>query len=282
MPVNPHVDDAIARHAYNAYIGSEGFHDAAAAHTVSVMQNRPAEGGLPRIIGLWSAPRCRSTAFARMMAERGDYIMLHEPFSHVMNFSESQVGEQRVRSERELIPALWRMAAKQPLFFKDTTDFHYPLLLTRQSFLAGATHTFLIRHPAQAIASHYAMNPGLQRDEIGFAWLAEIYDAVAEATGRLPVLVDSDDLVAHPHETVRAYCAAVGIPFIAKALSWEPRMEESWRRTGKWHETASQTSGFVRTGTYHWPEIKENALLMSYLDYHLPFYEKLRNAAIKI
>jgi hypothetical protein len=246
------------------------------------MSSQETRGDLPRIIGLWSAPRCRSTAFARMMAERGDYVMVHEPFSHVMNFGESQVGAQVVRSERELIPALRRMSRDRPLFFKDTTDFHYPLLLTDRSFLAGATHTFLIRHPAEAIASHYAMNPRLQRDEIGFAWLAEIFDAVADATGRPPVLVDSDDLVAHPHETIRAYCAAAGIPFIAEALSWRPRMEESWRRTGNWHKTASETSGFVRTGTAGWDEIKDNELLVSYLDYHLPFYEKLRDAAIRI
>jgi hypothetical protein len=235
-----------------------------------------------RIIGLWSAPRCRSTAFARMMSERGDYAVLHEPFSHIMNFGESKVDGQVARSERELIPALRRMAVDRPLFFKDTTDFHYPLLLNDQSFLAEATHTFLIRHPAEAIASHFALHPGLQRDEIGFAWLAEIYDAVADATGRPPVLVDSDDLVAHPHETVRAYCAAVGITFIPEALSWQPRMEDSWRRTSKWHQAASQTDGFVQTDTAGLAEIKDNPLLMSYLDYHLPFYEKLRGAAIRI
>jgi hypothetical protein len=246
------------------------------------MSNQESAGDLPSIIALWSPPRSRSTAFARMMVERGDYTVLHEPFSHLMNFGESKVGEQVVRSEQELVPALWRMAAEQPLFFKDTTDFLYPLLLTDQSFLAGAIHTFLIRHPREAIASHYAMHPGLQRDEIGFARLAEIYDAVAAATGKPAVVIDSDDLVEKPHETIQAYCDAVGIPFKPEALSWQPRMEESWRRTGKWHETASKTSGFVRTDNSDLPDIKGNPLLTSYLDYHLPFYEKLLDAAIKV
>jgi hypothetical protein len=217
-----------------------------------------------------------------MMAERGDCTVLHEPFSHIMNFGESKVGERVVRSEQELIPALWRMAGERLLFFKDTTDFHYPLLLSDQSFLAGATHTFLIRHPAEAIASHYAMHQGLQRDEIGFAWLVEIYDAVAAAIGKPPVVVDSADLVAKPQETIEAYCAAVEIPFIPEALSWEPRMEDSWRRTGKWHEAASKSSGFMQTDSPDLPDIKGNPLLASYLDYHLPFYEKLRDAAIKV
>jgi hypothetical protein len=251
------------------------------------MSGQENSGGLPALVALWSAPRCRSTAFARMMAERGDYTVLHEPFSHVMNFGESRVGDQPVRSEEELIPALLGLAQDGPCFFKDTTDFHYPVLLSDKSFLATTVHTFLIRHPAEAIASHYALHPGLQRDEIGFAWLAEIYDAVADATGQQPVIIDSDDLVARPHETVAAYCRAIGIPFKPEALSWAPRMETSWRRTAKWHEAASRTTGFVRDdatgdGKPDWDEVKGNPVLADYLDYHMPFYEKLRGAALKV
>ena len=236
----------------------------------------------PRILALWSAPRCRSTAFARMMAERGDYNVLHEPFSHMVNFGESQVGGQVVRDPDELIPALWRLAGDAPLFFKDTTDFYYPFLLDDQAFLAGPVHTFLIRHPAEAIASHFALHPGLQRDEIGFAWLAELYDAVAGVTGVPPVVVDSDDLVARPRETVLAYCGAVGVPFRPESLSWSPGMQDDWRRTSRWHYMASKTSGFVRTNNANGVLVEENPLLAGYVDYHLPYYEKLRAAALKV
>ncbi len=34
-----------------------------------------------RIIALWAAPRSVSTAFERMMMERGDHAVVHEPFS---------------------------------------------------------------------------------------------------------------------------------------------------------------------------------------------------------
>jgi hypothetical protein len=239
-------------------------------------------GGKPRILALWSAPRSRSTAFERMMAERGDYRMLHEPFSHVINFGESDVDGDVARSEAELIPALWRLAAHGPLFFKDTTDFHYPRLLADTEFLAGPVHTFLIRDPAQAIASHYALHPGLQRDEIGFAWLAELYDAVAAATGRPPVVIDAADLVAAPELTVRAYCAAAGIPFVADALSWRPGVPPAWERTLRWHERASQSSGFVPTEPYRPEIIAANPVLAGYLEYHRPHYERLAAAALRV
>jgi hypothetical protein len=236
--------------------------------------------GPPGILILWSAPRSRSTAFARMMAERGDYQVLHEPFSHVMDFGEAEVGDRLVHTEAEVISALRDLAAGGQVFVKDTTDFHYPGLLADRAFLAGPTHTFLIRHPAEAIASHAALNPGLGRDEIGFERLAGIYDAVAAATGRPPVVVDSGDLVGRPRETVRAYCRAAGIPFLPGALSWRPGMLSAWQKTSRWHESASTTSGFVRGQAPRPAAGPASPLLAEYLDYHLPFYEKLRHAAL--
>jgi len=41
---------------------------------------------------LWSAPRSRSTAFYRMMIERGDFTGVHEPFSHVAVFGNVEIS----------------------------------------------------------------------------------------------------------------------------------------------------------------------------------------------
>lgn len=246
------------------------------------MESRRARDGQPGILALWSAPRCRSTAFARMIAERGDFAVLHEPFSHVKDFGEAKVGGRIVRDEAGLIAAITGLAATAPVFFKDTTDFRYPGLLAHPKFLARAVHTFIVRHPAAAIASHFALNPALNRDEVGFAWLAEIYDAVLAATGVPPVVVDSDDLVRDPARLIRAYCQAVGIPFIEGALSWDPGMRTEWQRTSKWHESTSKTGGFVARAEPDRSAIAGNAVLAGYLDYHLPFYERLREVAIQL
>lgn len=237
-------------------------------------------GGQPGILALWSAPRCRSTAFARMIAERGDFAALHEPFSHVKDFGEAKVGGLPVRDEPGLIAAIRLMARSGPLFFKDTTDFHYPGLLADEAFLAEGVHTFIVRHPAAAIASHYALNPQLSRDEIGFAWLAEIYDAVAEATGSQPIVVDADDLVRCPRDTVRAYCEAVGMPFLDHALSWRPGMRAEWQRTSRWHESTSATRGFTPSKDGERNPVLDDPVLAGFLEFHLPFYEKLRAASL--
>ncbi|MFQ6143750.1 sulfotransferase family protein [Streptomyces seoulensis] len=229
-----------------------------------------------RILALWSAPRSRSTAFLRMMAERGDYTVVHEPFSHVADFGKADVAGRAVHSESELIAALRELSARTPVFFKDTTDFHYPGLLADTEFLAEAEHTFIIRHPAEIVASHYALNPALTRDEIGVARLGEIHDAVAAHTSRTPVVVDSDDLLAAPEATVRAYCAAVGIDFRAEALSWQPGLREEWRSTSAWHESTSRTSGFTKVASSYADTVDNNPLLAEFADYHLPHYLALK------
>lgn len=244
------------------------------------MTNPGTSGQSRRILALWSAPRCRSTAFLRMMVERGDFTVVHEPFSHVADFGTVTVGDQTVHGEAELITALRELAERTAtlrtgVFFKDTTDFHYPGLLADSAFLVEATHTFIIRHPAEAIASHVALNPDLGRDEIGFTWLAEIHDAVAEATGTQPVVIDSDDLVARPAGTVREYCARVGIPFRPEALRWQPGLREEWQKTRPWHESTGQTSGFTPTTPAYRDTPHSNPVLAGYLDYHLPYYWKL-------
>jgi hypothetical protein len=41
---------------------------------------------------LWRVPRSRSTAFFRMMAERGDFTVVHEPFSYLVMHGHTDVG----------------------------------------------------------------------------------------------------------------------------------------------------------------------------------------------
>lgn len=233
------------------------------------------------VLALWSAPRSRSTAFARMMAERNDHVVVHEPFSQVVDFGEARVGDLVAHTEQDVLAGLRAIAAETPVFFKDTMDFHYPALLADHAFLKAATHTFIIRHPAEAIASHYALNPNLGRDEIGFAWLYEVFAAVRSATGATPAVIDSDDLLSRPVDTVRAYCSAVGIPFMPEALSWQPGMRPEWQATDRWHQSTSQTAGFTRRAGGGAEVVDANPVLRAYLDYHLPYYELLRAAALQ-
>jgi Sulfotransferase domain len=217
-----------------------------------------------------------------MMAERGDRLVVHEPFSHVVDFGAAEVDGRVVRSERALIDALRELAHERSVFFKDTTDFHYPELLRDTRFLREATHTFMIREPKAAIASHYRLNPKLGRDEIGFAWLHEIYAAVEDATGLEPVVIDGDDLVAAPEAIVEAYCTRVGIPYVPEALQWKPQVLASWERTARWHTSVSESSGFEPRREESPVDVEGDPKLRAYLRYHQPYYDELRARRLRV
>jgi hypothetical protein len=233
------------------------------------------------LLALWSAPRSRSTAFERMMMQRGDFTVLHEPFSHVADFGTAEVAGTTVTDERDLIEVLRGLTGR--VFFKDTTDFHYPHLLADTAFLRRAVHTFIIREPKEVIASHVALNQQVTRDEIGISRLHEIHRAVVAATGSQPVVVDADDLVDRPEDTVRAYCDRVGMPYLPGALRWEQGTPAQWRRTERWHRGASASCGFTRRpADRDGQTVFEDPRLVAYYDHHLPYYRDLWNRRLRL
>ncbi|MQY12866.1 hypothetical protein SRB5_30050 [Streptomyces sp. RB5] len=230
----------------------------------------------PRILALWSAPRSRSTAFFRMMCERGDFQVLHEPFSYLAEFGKVEVAGKFVHTERDLLAAIRTQAAAGPLFFKDTTDERYPEALADRDFLgADAIHTFLIRHPRETIASYHAVNPDVSCHQIGFEAQYELFKAVREQTGTSPLVIDGNDLTEKPREVVEAYCAAVGIPFVPDALNWRPESRREWEPSSRWHSDASASSGFAAKARPDYVDVARHPVLSGHLAHQLPFYERL-------
>jgi hypothetical protein len=234
-----------------------------------------------RLLALWSAPRSRSTAFFRMMLERGDFTVVHEPFSSRAEHGHVEIDGVRVSREDGVIRALRDLSRTRPVFFKDTTDAPYPAVLADAAFLRDdVCHTFIIRHPAETIPSYYAINPQVKADQIGIERLHEIFTAVRELTGRIPVVLDSADLVRSPEAAVEAYCRVVRIPHRPGALSWTAGDRPEWRATEWWHRDVRDTTGFADRPAAHGVSWEEIPHLVGYLTHHLPFYELLHGHRI--
>jgi hypothetical protein len=235
----------------------------------------------PGVIALWSVPRSCSTAFLRMMIERGDTAVVHEPFSHVADFGQTTVAGEVVRSHEAAMAAICRLSAGGPVFFKDTTEQRYTAVLADESFLRSARHAFLIRDPRKSIASHYALDPDLMLDRIGYQWLCEVHGRVREVCGEDPLVFEAEELVEHPAETVARFCAWAGLPYVAGALSWAAGEQIQWSASKAWHSDVSASTGFVK---HDWParaDVTADPVLSAYYRYHLPFYEHLRACAGK-
>jgi len=230
----------------------------------------------PRVLALWSVPRARSTAFFRMMLERTDVISLHEPFAQLADFGDMVIAGRLVRSQAGAIRAIRLLSRERRVFFKDTMDFRYPDVLGDRRFLRQTGHALLIRHPREVIASHYALNPELKVDDIGFTRLHELWTAIVAAGRPAPLVIDSDSLLARPEQVVRAYCDRMQLPFCPETLTWTPGARPEWGRTQRWHAAASQSHGFTATlGGGYRHTVDNSAVLAEYCRYHLPSYESL-------
>ena len=240
-------------------------------------------GNSIRLLALWSVPRSRSTAFFRVMAERGDFAVVHEPFSYLAEFGECRVADEIVASQPALINALRSFSRERPVFFKDTTDESYLDVLADDRFLRqDAVHTFLIRHPLRTIASYHAINPGVKRDQIGFESLYRIYDAVRRAGRREPVVLDGDQFAAHPEATMRAYCERLGLDHDPATLSWSSGERPEWAPSARWHRDVNDSTGVHARHNRYDVSVADDPVLSEYLHYHLPFYEELRGKALPV
>jgi hypothetical protein len=210
------------------------------------------------------------------MAKRGDMTVLHEPFCNLRDYGQTEAGARTFDSVISLLAWLRDQTQNMSVFLKD----HPPTscvqdVLADRRFLAEARHAFLIRRPEEIAASNYALHPGMSIDSIGLQRLCEVQDGVRDAGGDVSVVIDSDDLVARPEATMAAYCAAVGLPFIPRALTWEPGQRPEWRRSARWHVDVSASSGFERREHVYPNTVQNSPDLARFAAHHRPFYERL-------
>jgi hypothetical protein len=209
------------------------------------------------------------------MAERGDLTVLHEPFSNIKDYGETDADGQTFGSPAPLLAWLRDQAHRRDVFLKDTMDRQHDDVLADRRFLAGARHAFLIRRPQEIAASYYALFPPMTINAIGMERLWAMRDAITSAGGTPPVVIDSDDLVTRPAATMAAYCTAVGLPFSPRALTWKPGEQPEWRRSARWHTDASNSSGFEQRQREYPHTVENSEKLARYAAHHQPFYDKL-------
>ena len=138
---------------------------------------------------------------------------------------------------------LKKTVSQKSVFSKDFP--HYISSIWTDQFLSNFNHSFLIRDPAKTISSIYKHFPDFVIEELGYLEQRELFDKVWVSSDKVPVVIDSDDLLENPYEMIEAYCNAVDIPFIEEALSWKPgkRDEVSWWDGGSFHENLRNSDG---------------------------------------
>lgn len=96
------------------------------------------------------------------------------------------------------------------------------------------------------LSGYLALRRNPRIHEIGFEAQYEVYAKVRRLTGRDPLVVDAEDLMKRPGDTIRAYCAHVGIDFRPNALSWQPSDRPEWQGGfSHWYTDVAASSGWA-------------------------------------
>jgi Sulfotransferase domain len=224
---------------------------------------------------MWSGPRTVSTALMRSWENRPDTVVVDEPLYafYLDRTGIDHPGREQVIASQ---PTSWRTvirqltdgplpAGRQVCYAKHMT--HHLLPEVDRAALAPLRHAFLIRDPAELLASYARVRATPTLDDLGLWQQAEIFDRFGG-----PV-IDSHDLLDRPEAVLRALCGALGVPFSPHMLHWPagPRDTDGvW--APYWYESVWRSTGFSR---YRPPDQALPAELAELAEQCQPYYDRL-------
>ncbi len=207
-------------------------------------------------IAMWSGPRNVSTALMRSFEARGDCAVVDEPLyaAYLKATGADHPGRDEILKSQPTDPeeVLARLAEPShdlPLQFEKHMAQHWQRDWPLEAFGDGVRHAFLIREPAAVLESYARVRGQPSIGDLGTLQQAEILDEVG-ANGQSPVVVDGDELRAHPEVLLEKLCAALGIEFLPRMLSWPagPRSTDGvWAKY--WYSKVESSVGFEAGGS---------------------------------
>ena len=201
---------------------------------------------------MWSGPRNISTAMMRSWENRPDCSVVDEPF-YACYLQETGLPhparEAVLASQSTDRETVIRELLEHPV----ATALHYQKHMTKHmpegmdmNWCVGLKHCFLIRDPAEVIASYLRMMPTVNEHDIGIARQAALFREITAATGEAPLVIDAADVLRNPGAALASLCHALDIEFLPDAmLCWPPGPRDSdgvW--APHWYREVEKSTGF--------------------------------------
>ncbi len=230
---------------------------------------------------MWSGPRNISTAMMRSWGNRPDTVVVDEPFYayYLARTGADHPGADEViaQGEKDWRKVVARLTSEAPagkliVYQKQMT--HHLLPEVERAWLSSLTNCFLIRDPADVIASYARKNHEPALLDLGFVQQAEIFDFVVATTGRTPPVIEARDVQENPAPTLRRLCEAIEVEFTEAMLSWAPGVRETdgvWAK--HWYAEVANSTAF-RASEPHPRALPEHLRVIH--EQCLEIYERLR------
>ena len=254
---------------------------------------------MPKNIALWSHPRSMSTSVERCFRERGDCYCHHEPFMYFYYLEKHGTpypGFDPEGNRPRQLDDIATMVSRRPkdddhgydhLFFKDMSYYIVDNLSRLMPVMSKLVSIFLIRDPRLSLASYGKLDPDFSLDEGGLEAQWFHLEALKKA-GLKTLVIDAANISAHPSATMKLIWDFAEIPFIDHALSWKAsRLPADWEQAKAWHQGSIESTGFSQPDGRDPDDVFETVaatmpILNDYLAHHQPFYDRLKEHAIKM
>jgi hypothetical protein len=232
-------------------------------------------------IAMWSGPRNISTAMMRSWGNRADTFVCDEPFYayYLEATGRAHPGAAEVIAKgetdsRKVIAQLTGPIPNGKRIFYQKQMTHHLLPEIDRTWLSAVTNCFLIRDPAEVIASYVRKNNDPTVEDIGFVQQGQIFDWLQVHTGEIPPVIDAHDVLENPEKTLRLLCEAVRVEFTDAMLSWPPGLRETdgiWAK--HWYREVENSTGFRRPSQRVVPAVPDR--LRGVCDQARESYERL-------
>ncbi|WP_282610682.1 hypothetical protein [Pelagibius sp. Alg239-R121] len=243
------------------------------------------------IVALWAHPRSMSTATERIMRERGDCEVFHEPFLADYYLHRS-VRPLPMLDEEKTAPMdyndvrsmLLEAADAGPVFFKDMSYYVVPRIFEDEAFAHRLCNVFLVRDPRRSIASYYKLDPQLSLTEIGIEAQWRQFCFLRDALGAQPLVIEAEAVSENPKSVIGRLWEFADLPFKKEAFEWRTSdVPEGWQHVEGWHADVLSSSG-IRKDASDPDAVFEAAAakaphLKDFLEHHWGFYERLKAQA---
>ena len=203
---------------------------------------------------MWSGPRNLSTAMMYSFGARSDCAVWDEPFyaaylaktglDHPMRVEILTAGE----SDADVVldRCLGEIPDNKSVFYQKHMT-HHMVPDFGLHWISQMTNVFLIREPAKVIASYNAKRENPNLEDIGFMQQAEIFDQIANETGKVPAVIDSDDILVNPEEMLRKLCDHINLDFQESMLHWPKgghKDDGAW--ASHWYKSVWESTEFSK------------------------------------
>lgn len=212
-------------------------------------------------IAMWSGPRNISTAMMRSWGQRPDTFVCDEPlYANYLKVTgkdhpgAAEIIERHASDWRTVTQWLATFEPPEKSVFYQKHMTHHLLADVGRDWLVGLVNCFLIRDPAEVIASYVRKNADPAIEDVGCVQQMEIFEWVRNCTHSMPPVLDSRDVLDNPKRMLGLLCDTVGVAFNDAMLSWPPGLRPTdgvWAKY--WYQEVESSTTFRRNRVINAP-----------------------------